>query len=438
MTVREMAETICKQRISKINQDDIEHVAYPSLGMNWVSRFLKRHPQLQTIPSRVIEASRIREASPNILNKWFTEYKRKIDELNVVPENIYNMDETGFNIGTMRSSNIIIDKDTRSKLQAAPGRQEWISVIEYISMDGTVIPPMIIFKGNRLCNSWWPNNVDATWKFSCQPLGWTTNFHGVEWFRRCFEPATREKANDERLPRVLIFDGHDSHVSSSFLYHSLENNIHLLMLLAHTSHLLQPLDVGLFGPLKSAMSGCLDALIRTGVPRIEKAEWVGTYMEARPRAFTKVNIEGGWRGASLFPFSPDKVLRKTVNPPTSPRLSTPPPPVSSLITPFHQIHSSPPDALALRSANLALNQMIDARIPLPTPARTFVHRLTNTAEQYQAELAIARTQYNELHDVVTARTERKSHKRKSLQGQTVVSKLEFAEEFVEQEKARKN
>ena len=78
--------------------------------------------------------------------------------------------------------------------------------------------------------------------------------------------------------------------------------------------------------------------------------------------------------------------------------------------------------------------MIDARIPLPTPARTFVHRLTNTAEQYQVELAIARTQYNELHDVVTARTERKSHKRKSLQRQTVVSKLEFAE----QEKARKN
>ena len=124
-----------------------------------------------------------------------------------------------------------------------------------------MILPIIIFKGNRLRNSWWPNNVDAMWKFSCQPLGWTTNFRGVKWFRHCFEPATREKATDGRLPHVLIFDGHDSHVSSFFLYHSLENNIHLLILPVHTSHLLQPLDVGLFGPLKSAMSVCLDALI---------------------------------------------------------------------------------------------------------------------------------------------------------------------------------
>ena len=63
------------------------------------------------------------------------------------------MDEMGFFIGTMRSSNIIIDKNTRSKLQASPGRQELISVVECISMDGRAISSLIIFKGMTLCDS---------------------------------------------------------------------------------------------------------------------------------------------------------------------------------------------------------------------------------------------------------------------------------------------
>ena len=81
------------------------------------------------------------------------------------------------------------------------------------------------------------------------------------------------------------------------------------MLSTHTSHLLQPLDIGVFGLLKAAMSKCLDQLIRTGISRLQKVEWVEKYMEARPLAFTKSNIEGAWRGAGLFPYSPQKVMQ---------------------------------------------------------------------------------------------------------------------------------
>ena len=436
-TVREMAEAIRQRRVNKINEDGIELISYQKLGQLWTTRFLKRHPHLRTVRGRSIETSRIRESSPQILNGWFTEYKRVFDDLQPEPENIYNMDETGFFIGTMRSSNIIIDKNTRVKLQASPGRQEWISVVECISMDGIALPPLIIFKGETLCDTWYPNDVDETWKFSCQPNGWSSNHHGLEWFRRCFEPATREKADNGRKPRILIFDGHDSHLTSPFLLHSIEHNIHLLMLPAHTSHLLQPLDVGVFGPLKSAMSKCLDRLIRTGISRLQKVEWVEKYMEARPLAFTKSNIEGAWRGAGLFPYSPQKVLRKIVNPPTPPRLSTPPNTVQPPITPFHQVHSSPPDAPILQSANTALKQLLDQRQPLDTPARTYVRHLADAAEVFQANLAIAQTQYEELKTVVTKRVERNTGKRKSLQGQMLVSWVEYAEEWGKQEQARK-
>ena len=149
----------------------------------------------------------------------------------------------------------------------------------------------------------------------------------------------------------------------------------------------------------------------------------------------KSNIKGGWRGAGLSAYDPQKVLCKidftTPTQPTTPPQVPPPPP-----TPFHQVTSSPPDALLLRSSNIALNQLVSSA-NLPTPAKRYIRRLTNAAEQFQAELAIQRKQYTELQAVVTARRERKSAKRKSLEGQILVSRTEFVEEFAKHEKATK-
>jgi len=147
--VREMAEAIRMQRRCGVN--DYREAADVNLdrplGKQWVNQFLKRHPELQTIPGRIIEGSRVREASVEKLKPWFDEFKHVIDEYKVDIKNIYNMDETGFNIGVMQASLIIINKTICTQLQAAPGRQEWISIIECVSMDGTTIPPLTIFKG---------------------------------------------------------------------------------------------------------------------------------------------------------------------------------------------------------------------------------------------------------------------------------------------------
>ena len=133
-----------------------------------------------------------------------------------------------------------------------------------------------------------------------------------------------------------------------------------------------------------------------------------------------------------------KVLWKTVNPPQPPQALTPPLSTPTPITPFHQVTSSPPDALTLQSASTVLNQMLESGMPLTTPARIFVRRVTNTAQQFQAELTIIRTQYQELRTVVSARAERKTGKRKSLQGHVVVSQPEFVEEFAKLEQAAKD
>ena len=93
---------------------------------------------------------------------------------------------------------------------------------------------------------------------------------GFEWLMRDFDSITREKSQDRT--QLLICDDHDSHISAKFVAHCIEHDIYLFLLLPYSSYLLQPLDVGVFSPLKKAVSADLDQLTRVGITRLEKVE----------------------------------------------------------------------------------------------------------------------------------------------------------------------
>jgi hypothetical protein len=56
----------------------------------------------------------------------------------------------------------------------------------------------------------------------------------------------------------------------------LDNNIHPLYLPAHSTHILQELDVGLFSPLQRAYSTELDHWMRHGGNPIKKGQFMNT------------------------------------------------------------------------------------------------------------------------------------------------------------------
>ena len=59
---------------------------------------------------------------------------------------------------------------------------------------------------------------------------------------------------------------------------------------AHSSHILQPLDVGCFGPLKTAYGRQVEGLMRLGVNYIAKYEFLTAYIVAHKAAFTIRNV----------------------------------------------------------------------------------------------------------------------------------------------------
>ena len=98
-------------------------------------------------------------------------------------------------------------------------------------------------------------------------------------------------------------------------------------LLYHTTHLLQPLDVGLFSPLQKAYGQEIDRLTRFGNVAINKGNFLPLLVKARTQTYTKSNIVGAWRGSGLIPSNPRTVLTKlpTYQDPEKPQSNFPPP-----------------------------------------------------------------------------------------------------------------
>ncbi|KAL6173626.1 hypothetical protein ACJQWK_01166 [Exserohilum turcicum] len=76
----------------------------------------------------------------------------------------------------------------------------------------------------------------------------------------------------------------------------------------HTSHLLQPLDVSCFSPLKQAYGREIEKLARQGVYHIDKIDFLTVYQQIRPTVFTQQNIQAGFQATGLVPPCPDRVL----------------------------------------------------------------------------------------------------------------------------------
>jgi DDE superfamily endonuclease len=106
----------------------------------------------------------------------------------------------------------------------------------------------------------------------------------------------------------LILDGHGSHATPEFDLFCTENKIITECMPSHTSHLLQPLDIACFCPLKTAYGQLVQNLARQAIFHVSKDDFLIMYQQARTTALTKSNIQSAFRATGLIPFNPECVL----------------------------------------------------------------------------------------------------------------------------------
>jgi hypothetical protein len=76
----------------------------------------------------------------------------------------------------------------------------------------------------------------------------------------------------------------------------------------HTLHLLQPLDVGCFSPLKVAYGHQVSELARQRIFHVDKQDFLQIYLGIRGTVLSEQNIQAGFRATGLVPACPERVL----------------------------------------------------------------------------------------------------------------------------------
>jgi len=300
--------------LAQIRAEEEEDPELAHLGQHWLSNFLNCHPSLSAKFSTQLDRQRAYGGNIPALKDYFAKLLRLIRTHKIQLEDIFIMDEKGFIIGMSSKAKVICWTGRWPPRVTENGTREMLTVNEYCCAALYVLPSFVIFKGAAHYMGWHTETSDREAKFAYSPNGWTDDKLGLEWLRH----FDKHIQGGNGRPHLLILDGHHSHINLEFYQYAIDNNIELLCFPSHTTHLLQPLDVGLFGPLQKYYGKAANDHMRDTRAAVVKGTFWKFYSAARRQAYTKENLKSAWRKTEIHPFNPNAVLTQLVAPRSAP------------------------------------------------------------------------------------------------------------------------
>ena len=131
----------------------------------------------------------------------------------------------------------------------------------------------------------------------------------LQWFKFFLEsiPPTR--------PVLLIMDGNGTHMSIELIELAQSSGVHLLCLPSHTTHILQPLDVGVFKSFKSYFSKSCSKYLATHPGRVITSDKLASLVaDVWPLSLTPLNIMSGFKKTGIYPINPSEVTDRQIAP----------------------------------------------------------------------------------------------------------------------------
>jgi hypothetical protein len=278
----------------------------PTVTNRWARAWITRQDDIFVRRQRHLDLNRALAHDIDGIRKWFDGFIKIILDYGINPADIWNFDETGFRIGIGKDQWIITYEPNRRHFMAAPDNRETMTAIESVNAIGDVIAPMLVIKGSQFLARYFADLPDR-YCTAMSDTGYSNDEICLDWVKH-WEKESR--TIQKGVWRLLLFDGFESHLSMEFLDVLESNKVIPYRLIPHSTHLLQPLDVGCFQPYKHWHSEAVDAATRTGCTSFNKVEFLAAIDSIRRQTFKRTTIRSGWHKTGLVPYNPEIVLRK--------------------------------------------------------------------------------------------------------------------------------
>lgn len=160
---------------------------------------------------------------------------------------VFNFDETAMYLHPTKKY-VLSKKGAKNVFNVTDNDKECLTLLLGCNARGECPPSMILFRYERL-----PSHISASIPSSIavgtSKSGWMTSDIFYSYITKTFYPWIKE--HNIPLPIVVLLDGHASHLSLPLCEFCNRNEIILVALPPNSTHIMQPIDVGVIFPLKS-------------------------------------------------------------------------------------------------------------------------------------------------------------------------------------------
>jgi len=296
-------EQLCKLAYEVAVRNNIKHnfsLEKKTAGNDWFQGFISRN---RTLSLRKPESTSI----ARVIGFRRSEVSRFYDNLSEVyakelfdASRVFNVDETGMSTVQQHKHKVIAElgKKQIGKIVSAE-KGETITAVVCVSASGVFVPPMLIFPrknlNSRLLHGAPPDTVGAA-----SSSGWINSDLYLQWLTH-FIKFTAASIDRKVL---LILDNHESHISLRAWQMCRDNGIVVVSIPPHCSHKCQPLDLTVFGPLKTAYyKRCAEWLKMNPGKRITQYEVAALFGDAYCTIASVQKCINGFKAAGICPLN---------------------------------------------------------------------------------------------------------------------------------------
>lgn len=300
-------------------------------GKTWYTNFMNRHPELSYKQAEYLNKARATVSEARI-REWFRQtYDLLGEDVSVLnyPSRVWNMDESAFYLNP-KGGCFLAEKGKPVYGTSANSDKENITTLITVNASGDFAPPLTLYKFERIPKAYFEALPTNDWGIGKSKNGWMTAETFLQYFTNVFFPYLVKENYD--FPIIVFLDGHSSHLSLELTTFCKKKRIVLVCLYPNSTHILQPLDVALFYPLKVKWKKEVSLWkLKNNGAEIKKPYIPALLHGIISKESFESTIKNGFRTCGLFPFNANNVDYSKCIKPNTEVIQKPPKPDNVIV-----------------------------------------------------------------------------------------------------------